>query len=126
MGAAARPLEESGDEDFFVFEDYAADRADAVPASAEAVNAAPDVHKTVFAAVQGGEGQGADELAFVQFCGTNRAGLGLAGETFAPGLRAPAPAGPARPCEGRDAHAEEKGVAEPEQGDPNNHKNQNL
>jgi len=67
MGAAAGAFKKPGNEDFVFFEDFAADRANAVPVSVEAVDAAPYMHEPVFAAVQGRKGQGADQFPLFQF-----------------------------------------------------------
>ena len=130
MGTAAPAFKEAGDKDLVFFEDYAADRAYPVPVSAEAVNAAADVHEAVFAAVQGREGQRAYQLSVFQFGGTYRAGLGIAGLTFGAGLELAAPVEPAVPpaacSQGGDTYTEKKGIAKPEQDDSYNHKNQNF
>ena len=67
MGTAAPAFKKTGNEDFIVFENFAADRAYPVTVSFETVDTSADVHETIFAAVQGGEGQGADQLPVFQF-----------------------------------------------------------
>jgi len=131
MGTAARAFKETRNEDIVFFKNYAADRAYPVPVSVKAVHAAPDVHEPVFAAVEGWEGEGTDELSVLQFGGTYRTGLGIAGCAFSPGLKAAAPAGAAAPqvgCSSQDgdAYAKKKRIAEPEQDNPYNYKNQNF
>ena len=129
MGTAARTLKKTGNKDLVMPKDYTADRALPVPVSLEAVNTAPDVHEPVFAAVQGREGQGANQLPLLEFCGTNRAGLGIPGSAFKAGLKAaasPEPYSPSQSSKGGDTHREKEGIAKPEQDDPYNNKNHNF
>ena len=55
MGAAAGALKEPGDKDFVAPKNYAAYRAYTGAVAPEAVKAAFNVHKTVFAPVKGRE-----------------------------------------------------------------------
>ena len=129
MGTAAPAFKEAGDEDFVSFEDYTADRTYAAPVSAKAVNAAADVHETVFAAVQGRESQGADQLPVLQLGGTYRTGLRITGRTFSPGFEVVASAGPDSPSPSSpcgNPHVEKESIAEPEQDNAYNYKNQNF
>jgi hypothetical protein len=127
MGAAARPLKHARDQNFFVAQHKAADRAHPLPVPEQTVHAAPDVHEPVPAAVQGRESRGTHQFAFFKFGGTNRAGLRIAGHAFAFGL---VPAASARTPETHSprgyAYAEKEGIAEPEQNDPYNGKHQNF
>jgi len=126
MGAAAGAFKQAAYKDFVSSKDYDTNRALPFPAAVKAVNAAPDVHEAVFTAVQGGKGQGANQLPVLQFRGTYRAGLGIAGHAVTAGLGAAAAAGPESPSqsgESRNPHAEKEGIAKPEQDDPYNHKN---
>jgi hypothetical protein len=68
MGTAAGPFEHAGYQDFIVFQDSAADRADPGPIAVEAVDAASYVHEPVLAAVKRREGRRFDQFSFVQFC----------------------------------------------------------
>ena len=128
MGAAARTLKEAADKNFVSFKNNAADRALPIPLSNEAVNAAPDVHEPVSAAVQGGESQGFYQLSVLQFGAAYRAGLGISGCAFTTGFGTAAAPEPDSlyPSPGGDTHAEEEGIAEPKQDDSQNYKNQNL
>ena len=62
MCAVAWALKEAADEDVVPLEQKAADRANAIPVTADAVEAAPDVHEAVFAAVKGRKGHRAHKL----------------------------------------------------------------
>jgi len=53
---AALAFKKAANQDFVSFQDYSADRTDPVPVARKAVNAAPDVHKAILAAVQGRKG----------------------------------------------------------------------
>jgi hypothetical protein len=124
VGTAAGVRKEAGNENFTVLQNHAADRAYPHPVSVKAVNAAPDMHETVFAAVQGRKGGRAHQFAFVKPGAANRTGLGISGQTFAFGFQIPA--FPERRSPGGYAYAEKEGIAEPEQNDPYYNKNQNL
>jgi len=124
VGAAAGTLEKAGNQDFVGTQYFAAYGADPIPVALETVNAAFDVHESVFAAVKGREGQGAYQFAVVQFCGADRAGLGLAGHAYAPGFNAPASVLAGYTSPGRNTHIEKKGITKPEQYDSDNNKNE--
>jgi len=92
------------------------------------------VHKAVFTAVQGGEGQRTDQLPLAQLRRAYRARLGIARRALTP-RPAFAPfaafAGPFKPeplasPKNRDANAEKQSIAHPKQDDPNNRENQNF
>jgi hypothetical protein len=117
MGSAAGAFEHAGDEDFVGPEDSAADRAGSLPVAVEAVDAASDVHEPVFAPVEGGEGRGFDQFAFVELGRTDRAGLGGAGEAFASGPDV-FPPSVAVMAKGRSfyPYVEKESITEPEEG----------
>jgi len=52
MGAAAGTFEKAGNQNLVLVKDCPTNRADSVTIPAETVNAAPDVHEAVYAAVQ--------------------------------------------------------------------------
>jgi hypothetical protein len=73
------------------------------------------MHEPVLAAVEGRESHGADKFPSLQFRRTHRADLGVAGYAFGLRLHASPPSGKA--AQSRDAHAEKKGIPEPEKND---------
>jgi len=123
MGTASGAFKEPGNEDFVFLKNYSADRTYPFPVSPEAVNTAAYMHKAVFAAVQGGKGRGTHQLAFLQFGGAYRAGIGISGHTLTGGFAAALSTG-MRSSPGGNTHAEEEGIAEPEQDDSDDCKNQ--
>ena len=118
MGAAKGSLKEATHKNLIAFKYSLANWAQPVSPSVKAVNTAPDVHKAVFAAVQGGEREGADELSPVQFRGADGAGLGITGGTFRFGLLvavfAKAEPLPFSSAKNRNTGAEEQRIAKPE------------
>ena len=87
MGA----LKHSGNEDFAVTEGRAADEAKPYAVPFKAVDAAPDVHKAVFAAGKRGKSHGFDQLALVQTGGADRTDLGVARSAARPAIPLSAP-----------------------------------
>ena len=67
MGTAAGPLKEAGNQDLVLSENQAADRTYPFTASAQAVNAAPYMHESVFAAIDRRESRRFYQLPLVQF-----------------------------------------------------------
>jgi hypothetical protein len=57
MGAAARALKKTGNEDFVSAENRSADRAYPIPFTMKAIDTAPDMHEPVFSAVKGRKGK---------------------------------------------------------------------
>ena len=112
MRSPAYALEKPGNEDFVSGKNRAADRANPVAISAEAVYAAAYMHEAVFASVQRGEGMGADQLANIQLCRADRAGLGFTGNTLSTGFSA-ASSQVETVSKSRDTYCKKKGIAEP-------------
>jgi len=124
MRTAAGTFKKAADEDFIAEQNCSANRANAIPFSAEAVDTALYMHEPVFAAVQGGEGGGAYQFVVVEFGGTYRAGLRIARCTFSPWLQAVT--FPGSDSKGWQAVVEKKSISKPEQEGSDYCKNQNL
>ena len=88
------------------------------------------MHKPVFAAVQGGEGHRTYQLPALQFSGTYRAGLGIAGRTFAWGFviaaSGPQAESSSPSSKNGNTQAGKEGIAKAEKDDSYNYKNQNF
>jgi hypothetical protein len=119
MGPAG-PFEDPGDEDFVPPEPGPADRTEPGPVPRQAVVAALDVHKPVLA-VKRGVGHGLNQLPFFQPGGTDRAGLGRAGDSRPFGFPALPPAPGIRGMDMSQGR-EKQGIPEPEEGDANHYK----
>jgi hypothetical protein len=117
-------VEHAADKEFIVSQQGSADGTHPGPVSLQTIDAALEVHQPVPAG-KGGKGHGFDQFTFFKTGGTDRAGLGRAGDAFPPGASFPSmPFGVTR---ARSAgKAEKKGVADPEQHYPYGDKGQNL
>jgi hypothetical protein len=117
-------VEHAADKEFVVPEAGSADGAYPGPIFLQAIGAAPDVHEPVFAG-KGGEGHGFNQFALFEPGGTDRAGLGGAGDALP--ARGPLPFMPFGMAGTYAAgKAEKEGVAKPEQHYPYGDKGQNL
>jgi hypothetical protein len=115
MGTA-RPLKDTGDEDLVFLEPGAAYRAYPGPVSVQAIGTAFDVHKPVFTGKRRVR-QGFDQFSFFQPGGTDRAGLGSAGNSRTPGRFFGFPPFPAVKTEIPQG-GKKKGIPKPQEGDP--------
>jgi len=126
VGAAAGAFKKTGNEYFISFKDNAADRANALAIAAYTIEAAAYMHETVLAAVQGRESHGADQFPIIKFGGAYGACLGITRHAYAVGLPFPAAPQKAGVCPGRNTHADEKRISEPEQNNSDYNKNQHF
>ena len=79
MGAVEAALEHAGNQKLAAVEHSVTDRAIPFIFSGQAIQAAPYMHEAVFAPGNGRKGKGFNQIALVQFIGTDGANLGIAG-----------------------------------------------
>jgi hypothetical protein len=84
VGAAAAPLEHTGQEDFVIPQRGPADRAASAAVPLKAVHAAPYVHEPVLAAGEGRVCVGLYQFPFVEPGGADRTHLGVSGRGAPP------------------------------------------
>jgi hypothetical protein len=119
MGTAGA-LKNSGDKDFIIPEPGSANRADPEPFPFKTISAALNVHKPVRTGKRG-VGHGFYQLPLFQPGGTNRTGLGRAGYPGSPGMFFSFHP-PAEPKTDRPQGFKKQGIPEPEQRNPQHHK----